>query len=92
MELASDYRELSAMTADAYVPGGEQKSIEEYFTELYRERKRQAEPEPKDLQLFRFAADKVRDRMQEADTTEKREDALQKDAEKLLDYILAQEA
>jgi hypothetical protein len=74
------------------VPGGEQKSIEEYFTELYRERKRQAEPEPKDLQLFRFAADKVRDRMQEADTTEKREDALQKDAEKLLDYILAQEA
>lgn len=87
MELVSDYRELSAVAADAPWHGRERKAMEEYFTELYRERKGQAEPGQKDLELFRFAADKTR----KMDVTEKREDSLQADAEELLDFILAQE-
>lgn len=88
MELVSDYRELSAVAADAPWHGRERKAMEEYFTELYRERKGQAEPGQKDLELFRFAADKTR----KMDVAEKREDSLQDDAEELLDFILAQEA
>lgn len=86
MELVSDFREFASI---ASLPGehGEAKAIEEFFVELYRERKAQAEPEEKDLELFRFAAAQTRNRK----FSEKREDSVEKDAAELLNYILKQE-
>lgn len=86
MELVSDFHDL---TFAASLPGEhrEVKTIEEYFVELYRERKAQAEPEEKDLDLFRFAAQQVQSRQ----TEEKKEESVREDSEKLLEYILKQE-
>lgn len=87
MELVSEFREFGRVSG---LPGthGEAKEIEEYFEELYRERKAQAEPDEKDRKLFAFAAARARGRQK----AEKREEELQKDAEELLAYILEQEA
>lgn len=87
MELVSSFREFGAVSV---LPGdhSEAKAIEEYFVELYRERKAQAEPDEKDLELFRFAAGQVRERQ----CAENREEMLEEDAEELLAYILEQEA
>ena len=87
MELVSSFREFGAVSA---LPGihSEAKAIEEYFVELYRERKAQAEPDEKDLELFRFAAGQVRGRQ----SAESREEMLEEDAKELLAYVLEQEA
>lgn len=87
MELVSEFREFDAVSA---LTGeySREKLIEDYFVELYRERKGQAEPPEKDLALFQFAAEQTRDR----ELSEKREESLAADAEKLLAYILRQEA
>lgn len=87
MELVSEFREFDTVTALPGEYGGE-KLIEDYFVELYRERKGQAEPPEKDLALFRFAAEQTRER----ELSEKREESLAADAEKLLAYLLRQEA
>ena len=55
--------------------------------EMYRERKAQAQPEEKDMELFRFAAGRVRERR----SAGIEEENLEEDAEKLLAYILEQE-
>lgn len=87
MEMVSAFREFGTVSA---LPGkhNEAKSIEEYFEELYRERKAQAEPDEKDRELLRFAAGQVRGRQ----PAENRAEMLEADAEKLLAYILEQEA
>ncbi len=87
MEFTSGFREFASLSC---LPGGrsETKAIEEYFVELYRERKAQAEPEEKDMELFRFVADRVRNRQ----VSEKREDSVREDSVKVLEYILRQEA
>lgn len=87
MELVSSLREFGTVSA---LPGNhsEAKAIEEYFVELYRERMAQAEPEEKDMEVFRLAAGQVRDRQ----SAENREEMLQEDAEQLLAFILEQEA
>lgn len=87
MELVSSLREFGTVSA---LPGNhsEAKAIEEYFVELYRERMAQAEPEEKDMEVFRLAAGQVRDRQ----SAENREEMLQEDAEELLAFILEQEA
>lgn len=86
MELVSAFREFGTVSA---LPGeySEAKTIEEYFVELYRERKAQAQPEEKDMELFCFAAGRVRERQ----SAGKEEENLEEDAEKLLAYILEQE-
>lgn len=86
MELVSSFREFGAVSV---LPGdrSEAKAIEEYFVELYRERKAQAEPDEKDMEVFRFAAGQVRDRQ----SAENGEEMLEEDAEELLAYILEQE-
>lgn len=86
MELVSAFCEFDAISALPGEYSGE-KLIEDYFVELYRERKGQAEPPEKDLALFRFAAEQTRDR----DASENREANLEADAAKLLSYILRQE-
>lgn len=86
MELVSAFQEFDAVSAISGENGGE-KSIEDYFVELYRERKGRTEPAEKDLALFRFAAGQTRDR----DSSGKREENLDADAEKLLAYLLKQE-
>ena len=92
MELVSECREFGAAADVSGKYGTEEKSMEEYFAELYRERKGGAEPAERDADLFRFAAELV----QNADMTDKsekiREEAMEKDADRLLDYILGQEA
>lgn len=86
LELVSEFREFDAVSALSGEYNGE-KLIEDYFVELYRERKGQAQPGEKDLALFQFAAGQVRGR----DSSEKREESLAADAEKLLAYVLKQE-
>ncbi len=86
MELTSSFRELDAVSSLSGEYSRE-KSVEDYFVELYRERRGQAEPEEKDMALFRFAAGQARER----ETSEKREEGLEQDAEKLLAYVLKQE-
>lgn len=87
MELLSEYREFG--NSDDVSDGSRrvEKSIEEYFAELYRERKDGAEPTEKDAELFRFVAELV----QKADPADTGETGLEKDAEDLLNYILRQE-
>lgn len=87
MELVSEFREFDALPG---LPGeySREKLIEDYFVELYRERKEQAQPEEKDMALFRFAAAQVRGRKGSGS----REENLEADAEKLLTYLLKQEA
>lgn len=87
MELISEFREFSD-GAPLLEKQGEAKAIEEFFVDLYRERKAQAEPDEKDLLLFKFAADQVRG----GGFSEKREERLDEDSTKLLHYILRQEA
>ena len=87
MELISEYREFGNADDVSGRSGSVEKSIEEYFAELYRERKDGAEPTEKDAELFRFAAQLV----QKADPTDTGEAALEKDADELLAYILRQE-
>lgn len=87
MELVSEFREFDAVSplSGKY---GEEKSIEDYFVELYRERKAQTQPTQKELALFQFAAGLVRDR----EGSEKRADSLETDADRLLTYVIKQEA
>lgn len=85
MELVSEFRD--SFFADTKNNEIKEKSIEEYFAELYRERRDQTEPEEKDRELFHFAAERVRS----ADLLEGREESLENDAKKLLDFILKQE-
>ena len=87
LELVSGVREFDAVSDLSGAYSGE-KPIEEYFAELYRERKGQAEPAEKDLSLFQFAAGQVRER----DVSVKREESLEADAAELLEYLLKQEA
>lgn len=87
MELVSDFREYDAVSAHAAEVYGDEKSIEEYFAELYRERKNRAEPDEKEWELFRFAAERARN----AGITEKPGDGAESDAEGLLEYVLKQE-
>ncbi|MDE7231514.1 MAG: exonuclease SbcCD subunit D C-terminal domain-containing protein, partial [Lachnospiraceae bacterium] len=87
MELVSEYREFGNSGDVSDRAGRVEKSIEEYFAELYRERKDGAEPTEKDAELFRFAAQLV----QRADPADTGETALEKDADELLAYILRQE-
>lgn len=87
MEFVSDYREFAGRALFSEKQG-EAKAIEEFFVDLYRERKEQAEPDEKDLSLFAFAAERVRQR----NLSEKREECVEEDSAKLLDYILKQEA
>lgn len=87
MELLSEYREFGSSDSIFDRSGRAEKSIEEYFAELYRERKDGAEPTQKDAELFRFAAELV----QKADPADTGESAMEKDADELLDYILRQE-
>ncbi len=86
MELVSDYREYSAACSGIGPKAKEQKLVEEYFADLYREKKAGAEPEPRDLELFRFAADQVR----EAEARGQTEEMFQSHAKELLKYILNQ--
>lgn len=86
MELVSEFRD-SFVPGNAKTYGAEEKSIEEYFAELYRERRDQAEPEEGDLKLFHFAAERVR----RADLLEGREENLERDAQDLLDFLLTQD-
>lgn len=87
MELSSKFQEFDAVSS---LTGeySREKALEDYFAELYRERKGEAQPDKKDLALFRFAAEQTLAR----DFSEKREETLEKDAGKLLAYILEQEA
>lgn len=85
MELVSEFRDSSF--ADTKNGEVKEKSIEEYFAELYIERRDRAEPGEKDRELFQFAAKRVRS----ADLLEGREESLENDAKKLLDFILKQE-
>lgn len=87
LELSSEFRALDAVSDLRGEYNGE-KSVEDYFVELYRERKGQAEPDKKDRELVAFAAGQVLNR----ELSEKREEALAADADKLLAYILKQEA
>lgn len=87
MELVSEFREFEPVSALSGEYSGE-KPIEDYFVELYLERKGQMPPTEKDMALFRFAAGQTRDR----DVSEKREESLEEDAAELLAYILKQEA
>ena len=88
MELVSDYREYHAVRSGKDREAGEEKGVEEYFAELYREKKDGAEPDGKDLELFRFAAGEVR----EAEAKGWKEEVDQSHVEKLLDFLLEQEA
>ncbi len=85
MELVSEFRD--SFFADTKNGEVKEKSIEEYFAELYIERRDRAEPGEKDRELFHFAAERVRS----ADLLEGREESLENDAKKLLDFILKQE-
>lgn len=85
MELLSDFREAGTKSISAGVRMRE-RSIEEYFAEFYRDRMAQTDPEEADLGLFRFAADCAR----KAEMAEDREEALEKDADDLLAFILKQ--
>lgn len=87
MELSSKFQEFDAVSS---LTGeySREKALEDYFAELYRERKGEAQPDKKDLALLRFAAEQTLAR----DFSEKREETLEKDAGKLLAYILEQEA
>lgn len=87
MELVSEFREFEPVSALSGEYGGE-KPIEDYFVELYLDRKGQTPPTEKDMALFRFAAQKTRDR----ETSEKREESLEADAAELLACLLKQEA
>lgn len=87
MELVSDYRELNAVAAKDGSRGEEEKSIEEYFAEFYCERMKDREPDKKDRELFRFAAERARNGVR----TGRRDGSLEKDADDLLDFILRQE-
>lgn len=86
MELLSDFRESGTGKASAEARKKE-RSIEEYFAEFYRDRMAQTDPDEADLELFRFAADCAR----KAEPAESREEALEKDADDLLAFILKQE-
>lgn len=85
MELVSEFQD--SFSADTRNYGIKEKSIEEYFAELYTERRDRAEPGEKDLKLFHFAADRARS----TNLLENREESLENDAKKLLDFILKQE-
>lgn len=87
MELHSEYREFGDSDTVSDSSERVEKSIEEYFAELYRERKDGVAPTEKDAELFRFVAELA----QKADPADTGETALEKDADELLDYIFRQE-
>lgn len=87
MELVSDYQEYHALRSGGEAGGREQKLVEEYFAELYREKKDGAEPDRKDLELFQFAAGQVR----EAEAKGQKGEVSQSHVEELLDFLLQQE-
>ena len=87
MELVSDRGEAGAVAAKDGGSGAGQKSIETYFEEFYCERVKDREPDGKDRELFRFAAERAR----AGETAERRNESLEKDAADLLEFILGQE-
>ena len=87
MELVSDRGEAGAAAAEDGGSGAGQKSIEAYFEEFYCERVKDREPDGKDRELFRFAAERAR----AGETAERRNESLEKDAADLLEFILGQE-
>ncbi len=87
MELVSDLRETGTRGQGVSAGPQKEKSIEEYFADLYRERKGQKEPEEKDLELFRFAAQRTGSRQQ----WENGRENMERDVNDLLEFILRQE-
>ncbi len=87
MEFTSEFREFGALPGNGGAGRREEKSVEEYFTELYRERKAGEEPDEKETQLFRFAAERARSGAEAEDFRE----AMERDADDLVEFILGQE-
>lgn len=89
MEIISEYQEFSHIINSSGEYGKKEKSISDYFVELYRERKNKENPAEKDLKLFKFAANLV----QSVDMSDKSDEneILDKKAEDLLNYILEEE-
>lgn len=88
MELVSDFREYREIQAGPREASVEEKSIEEYFAELYRERKAESEPDGKEWEIFRFAAERTR----EAAAAEGLGEVRPQDVDGLLEFMLRQEA
>lgn len=87
MELVSEHREHGITElADGKSTDGN-RTVEEYFEELYIQRNHETEPEEKDRSLFRFIGEQVR----HADEVKKKSEPDEKEVDKLLNYLLSQE-
>jgi exonuclease SbcD len=84
LELASDFRPFPAENTELSRPGRET-PVEELFAGFYAERRGGEEAPPEDLELLRFAGERLRHREASGET-------LQRDIEALLAFLTEQEA
>lgn len=87
LELVSEFREFDGVLNTSLFYG-EKKLVEEYFQDLYSEKRVDLIPNQKDVELFSFIGEQVRN----ADLSNKENEADSKDVDKLLEFILGQEA
>lgn len=86
MELTSEYQEYRQISSKDKREHMEEKAVEELFVDFYRERKVDAEPEEKELEILHFAGEQMRRDIQKGKNVP--EEAT---IQKLLDFVLGQE-
>lgn len=90
LELVSDYHEYKTILTGKQPTRNPQKKLEDYFEELYRERRIDSEPDEKDMELFHFIGEQVRHK--DSGEWNKKEKPDEQDVEQLLAFVLDQEA